>query len=192
MRRSFGAMAALSLIVAALPTSAVAQDGWVTLFDGSNLDQWVELGDASWTVVDDIVEGDGEGGFLVSADSYGDFQLTLEFWTSPDANSGIFIRCSDPSDVGSTSSYEVNIYDERPDQTYRTGGIVNFAAPTSQIDAGDQWNSYEITAEGSRLLINLNGVVTVDIEDDTYSEGPFALQYGSGIVKFRNVKIREL
>ncbi len=197
MRRSSGAVAALSLLVATLgANTTVGQgssgQGSVALFDGGDLDQWVDLGDANWTVVDDVVQADSGNGFLVSAESYGDFRLTLEFWTDPDANSGIFIRCSDPNDVGAANCYEVNIYDKRPDQTYRTGGIVNFAAPTSIIDAGDRWNSYEITAQGSRLLVELNGTVTVDIEDATYTEGPFALQYGAGIVKFRNVRIQQL
>ncbi len=197
MRRSFGAVAALSLLVATLGAStAVGQEdsgqGPVALFDGSDLDQWVHLGDANWAIVDGVVQADSGNGFLVSAQSYGDFRLTLEFWTDPDANSGIFIRCSDPDDVGAGNSYEVNIYDKRPDQTYRTGGIVNFAAPTSIIDAADRWNTYEITAQGSRLLVELNGTVTVDIEDATYSEGPFALQYGAGIVKFRNIRIQRL
>ncbi len=197
MRRSSGAVAALSLLVATLgANTAVGQgssgQGSVALFDGGDLDQWVDLGDANWTVVDDVVQADSGNGFLVSAESYGDFRLTLEFWTDPDANSGIFIRCSDPNDVGAANCYEVNIYDKRPDQTYRTGGIVNFAAPTSIIDAGDRWNSYEITAQGSRLLVELNGTVTVDIEDATYTEGPFALQYGAGIVKFRNVRLQQL
>ncbi len=197
MRRSSGAVAALSLLVATLGANTAVGQGSsgqssVALFDGGDLDQWVDLGDANWTVVDDVVQADSGNGFLVSAESYGDFRLTLEFWTDPDANSGIFIRCSDPNDVGAANCYEVNIYDKRPDQTYRTGGIVNFAAPTSIIDAGDRWNSYEITAQGSRLLVELNGTVTVDIEDATYTDGPFALQYGAGIVKFRNVRIQQL
>ena len=104
----------------------------------------------------------------------------------------MFIRCTDRDAIGSDSCYEVNIYDQREDQTYRTGGIVNFAAPTVQIDAGGQWNTYEIRAEGTRLLVTLNGTVTVDIEDSTYSDGPFTLQYGSGVVKFRNVQIQRL
>ena len=197
MRRSSGAMAARSLLFATLGAStAVGQEdsgeGSVALFDGSDLDQWVDLGDANWTVMDGVVQADSGNGFLVSAQSYGDFRLTLEFWTDPDANSGIFIRCSDPGAVGAGNSYAVNIYDKRPDQTYRTGGIVNFTAPTSIIDAADRWNTYDITAQGSRLLVELNGTVTVDIEDDTYSEGPFALQYGAGIVKFRNIQIQRL
>ena len=197
MRRSSRAVAALSVLVAAFGAGAtVGQEssgqGWVTLFDGSDLDQWVQLGDANWTIEDDVVQADSGNGHLVSAQSYGDFHLTLEFWTDPDANSGVFIRCSDPNAVTAGNSYEVNIYDKRADQTYRTGGIVDFAAPTSIIDAGNQWNTYEITAEGSRLRVELNGSITVDIEDGTYSDGPFALQYGAGIVKFRNVRIRPL
>ena len=178
------------LVLAAAPT--LAQDGWVTLFDGTNLDSWSEIGNADWTIADGVVEGSGESGHLLSNESYSDFVLTLEFWVDDPANSGVFIRCADPEAVSPTTCYEVNIFDQREDQTYRTGGIVDFAAPAAQIDAGGQWNSYEIRAEGPRLLITLNGTVTVDIEDDTFAEGPFTLQYGSGIVRFRNVRIQSL
>ena len=166
--------------------------GRITLFDGSSLDGWINSGDANWSVVDGAVEANSGNGHLITENSYSDFVLTLEFWVDDPANSGIFIRCADPDDIGADSCYEVNIYDQREDQTYRTGGIVNFAAPSAQIDAGGQWNTYEIRAEGTRLLVTLNGTVTVDIEDSTHSEGPLTLQYGSGIVRFRNVQIQPL
>ncbi len=178
------------LVLAAAP--ALAQDGWVTLFDGTNLDSWSEIGNTDWTITDDVVEGSGESGHLLSNESYSDFVLTLEFWVDDPANSGVFIRCADPEAVSPSTCYEVNIFDQREDQTYRTGGIVDFAAPAAQIDAGGQWNSYEIRAEGPGLHVTLNGSVTVDIEDDTFAEGPFTLQYGSGIVRFRNVRIQPL
>ena len=166
--------------------------GRITLFDGSSLDGWTTAGDANWSLVDGAVEATSGGGHLITENSYSDFVLTLEFWVDDPANSGVFIRCADPDAIGANSCYEVNIFDQREDPTYRTGGIVNFAAPSAQIDAGGQWNTYEIRAEGTRLLVTLNGTVTVDIEDSTYSEGPLTLQYGSGIVKFRNVQIQPL
>ena len=172
--------------------AATAQSGWITLFDGSSLDGWERMGDANWRLADGAVEADSGGGHLISAESYSDFVLTLEFWVDDPANSGVFIRCADRDEISPNTCYEVNIFDQREDQTYRTGGIVNFAAPTSQIDAGGQWNDYEIRAEGNHLLITLNGTVTVDMEDDTYAEGPLTLQYGSGIVKFRNVRLQPL
>ena len=54
------------------------------------------------------------------------------------------------------------------------------------------WNTYEISAEGSRLAVRLNGTLTVDTEDEKFASGPIALQYGAGIVRFRNVHIRPL
>jgi hypothetical protein len=107
-------------------------------------------------------------------------------------DSGIFIRCSDPESVTDRNCYEVNIYDTRPDQTYRTGGIVHLPAPTSVINTGGQWNSYQITARGDRLIVVLNGTQTVDTRDSQFARGPFALQYGAGVVGFRNVRIRSL
>ena len=186
----------LSIGVAGLHAERAAagqdDDGWMTLFDGSTLDGWNVLGDANWELADGAVQADSGSGFLVTPKSYGDFVLTLEFWVDEPANSGIFIRCQDAESVRDNNSYEVNIYDTRADQTYRTGGIVHFAAPSAVINAGGQWNTYEIRAEGTRLTVTLNGTQTVDMEDSTYADGPIALQYGLGVVKFRNVRIREL
>ena len=175
------------------PASLETGDGWTTLFDGSSLEGWNMIGDANWELADDgSVGADSGSGFLVTAASYGDFELRLEFWVDESANSGIFIRCTDPGNVSPESSYEVNIYDTRPDQTYRSGGIVNVAAPETVINTGGQWNTYEISADGPRLMVTLNGTRTVDVEHSEFSEGAIALQYGAGIVKFRNVQIRRL
>ena len=196
MKRLFAVASALLLLglaSASFPPSALGQEvGWTTLFDGSSLDGWNVLGDANWELADGAVSADSGSGFLVTEASYGDFELTLEFWVDEPANSGVFIRCSDPQNVGAANSYEVNIFDTRPDPTYRTGGIVNVAAPVSVINTGGQWNSYEIRAQGSRLVVTLNGTQTVDATDDQFARGPIALQYGAGTVRFRNVQIREL
>ena len=183
----------LGLVSISFPSSASGQEaGWSTLFDGSGLDGWRVLGDANWELADGAVSADSGNGFLVTGVSYGDFELTLEFWVDEPANSGVFIRCSDPDNIGAGNSYEVNIFDTRADQTYRTGGIVNVAAPASVINTGGQWNSYIIRAQGSRLVVTLNGTQTVDATDDRFVRGPIALQYGAGTVRFRNVQIRQL
>ncbi len=183
----------LGLVSSPFPSSASGQEvGWTTLFDGSSIDGWRVHGDANWELADAAVSADRGSGYLVTESSYGDFELTLEFWVDEPANSGVFIRCSDPDNIGAANSYEVNIYDTRADQTYRTGGIVNVAAPTSVINTGGQWNSYEITAQGSRLVVILNGTQVVDATHDQFVRGPIALQYGAGTVRFRNVQIRVL
>jgi hypothetical protein len=138
------------------------------------------------------IQADKGSGFLVTPASYPDFQITLDFWVTDDANSGVFIRCADPKKITAANSYEVNIFDKRPDQSYRTGGIVDVAKPSSVINTGGKWNSYDITAKGPKMTIVLNGVKVVDVEDKKHAGGPIALQYGGGTVKFRNVRIRKL
>jgi hypothetical protein len=118
--------------------------------------------------------------------------MRVEFWASHDANSGIFLRCADPTKITDKTCYEANIFDQRPDPSYGTGAIVNVAKVEPMPKAGGQWNTYEITAKGSRLMLTLNGVKTVDVENSQLASGPFALQWGQGVIKFRKVQIRSL
>ncbi len=192
MKRLFTVTLGLLLLGLVSCSSQSSEAERTTLFDGSSLDGWRVLGDANWELADGAVSADSGSGFLVTGASYGDFELTLEFWVDEPANSGIFMRCADPEAIRDTNCYEVNIYDTRADQTYRTGGIVHVAAPTSVINAGGQWNSYEIRSQGSRLLVTLNGTQTVDVTHDEFVRGPIALQYGAGTVRFRNVQIQLL
>ena len=167
-------------------------DNMTTLFDGARLQNWNQIGSTDWRLRNGYVEGSGEAGFLVSQRSYSDYRLIVEFWTDGPANSGVFIRCEDPQNVTASNCYEVNVYDTRPDPTYHTGSIVNVAAPMAQIDAANQWNRFEILAQGSHLEVILNGVTTVNTDNDQLDAGYIALQYGTGVVRFREVEIQEL
>jgi hypothetical protein len=198
MKRRFAVtMALLAVGVAALwhshEASGQANAGWVTLFDGKNLDHWNAIGDANWKLADGAVEADKGNGFLVSKETYTDFQIKAEFWVDTKANSGIFIRCTDPTKVTATNAYEVNIFDERPDPSYGTGAIVNVAKVSPMPKAAGKWNTYEITAKGPVFTVTLNGQRTVDgAQDAQHASGRIALQYGAGVVKFRLVQIKPL
>jgi hypothetical protein len=177
--------------------------GWVTLLDGSNpktLDNWNRVGDANWRAEGDVIVADkGKGGYLVSKNSYKDFQIQAEFWADHTTNSGIFLRISDPNNIGSKTAYEANIYDQRPQPEYGTGAIVNFAKVSPMPKAGGKWNTYEITAKGTQLTVVLNGVQTANVQNSQFTQGPFALQFGNldkgapgGPIKWRKVQIRPL
>jgi hypothetical protein len=176
----------------AMPT--VAKGRFIPLFDGHSLDGWTAVGDANWTVKDGVICADSGGfSFLVSAASYRDFELRAEFWVSHDANSGIFVRCSNRDEISATSAYEVNIFDTRPDPDYGTGAIVNVAKVSPMPKAGGRWNVMKIRARGDAFSVALNGRKTVDsARDAAHASGPIALQYGAGIVKFRCVDILPL
>jgi hypothetical protein len=208
-RRSAVSIALLVVGVAAFAsahrTSAQTDAGWITLFDGKNLDNFNQVGDANWRIEDGAVVADRGNGFLVSKNAYTDYQIRAEFWVDSDANSGIFIRCTDPDKIGSASAYEVNIWDARPDPTYGTGAIVNVGKVNPMPKAAGKWNVYEITAKGSTFTVTLNGQKTVDgAQDAKFASGRIALQHGlglkddkgvesdKGLVKFRKVEIKPL
>lgn len=175
--------------VIGLASCSVTQDGlsWTSL--SGSFDGWHQIGDANWRIEDGVFVADAGNGHLVSDADYDDFRIRLEFWVDEPANSGVFLRASNPESITQSNAYEVNIFDTRPDQTYRTGSIVEFISPSVSIITADRWNTYDITADGERLVVKLNGVTTAYIEDDTYSRGPISLQYGAGVVKFRHIEI---
>jgi hypothetical protein len=196
-RRSFCALALISFgLAVALPPVATGQDGWITVVDGATMGDWDRVGDANWRIEDGALVADKLSGkdtaYLVTKTPYKDFQIRAEFWASDDANSGIFIRCSDPKKIAAATCYEVNIFDKRPDPSYGTGAIVDFAKVDPMPKAGGKWNTFDITAKGDQLVVVMNGQKTVDIRDTKYASGPFALQYGAGVIKWRKVQVKPL
>ena len=188
----------LTFAVAHLAPQASAQtgEGWVVLLDDKNMGDWNHLGETNWRMEEGAVVADDRTSespaYLVSKEPYGDFELYVEFWASDDANSGIFIRCSDPESITDRTCYEVNIFDQRSDPTYGTGGIVNFVEVDPMPKAGGKWNTYEITAQGRQVDVVLNGEKTAELHNGLFAEGPFALQHGAGVIKFRKVAAKPL
>lgn len=192
-----------ALCVAILTLSGCASDpggkgssAWVTLLDGSSLAQWYTVGKADWRLAEGGVVADkktgNDNGFLVTNKIYKDFELHAEFWASDDANSGIFMRCGNPEVLTDKVCYEANIFDQRKDPLYGTGALVHIAKVEPMPKAGGKWNTYDITVKGDHIVLVLNGAKTVDVHDKLLNAGRIGLQYAAGVVKFRNVRIREL
>jgi len=80
----------LGFSAGSITPKAVSQEaGWVTLFDGK-----IENGN----IVVDKMAGK-EAGYLVTTKPYKNFIVRVEFWSSDDANSGIYFRCLDPKKI---------------------------------------------------------------------------------------------
>jgi hypothetical protein len=182
----------LALALAFLSLAAQTDGNWTTLFDGTHFDNLERLGTANWTIVDGSAEASSGTGFLVTKETYADFELRVEFWVDEAGNSGVFMRCQDRTKIGDKTCYEANIFDKRPDPTFRTGAITHLAPPMATVNASGHWNTYEISMNGPHIIVTLNGTKTVDFEDTKFSSGPIALQYFAGHVKIRKVQIRRL
>ena len=199
MGRNFGmGMLGLALALGAVVPAALGQSGagWVTIVDGKAIGDWDRVAESNWRIEDGALVADKaatkDASYLVTKKSYRNFEIHAEFWASDDANSGIFIRCQDRKKIGANNCYEVNIFDQRKDPTYGTGAVVDFAEVNPMPKAGGKWNTFQITAKDRQITVVLNGQKTVDFRNNLFKEGPFALQHGSGVIKFRKVSIREL
>jgi hypothetical protein len=193
---SFAAACGCLAAGAALP---VGSTDWMTILDGSNpntLDTWTRVGQNNWRIEHGVVTADSrvgkESSFLMSKKAYTDFELRAEVWVDANTKSGIYLRGLDPYRIHPRNSYEVNLEDRAIANGYGTGSIVNFAKASAAVKSGGQWNTVEITADHKHLVVVVNGQKTVDMIDSTFAEGPIALEYGGGVVKWRKVQIRTL
>jgi hypothetical protein len=150
--------------------------------------QSAPAGASHWEVVDGLLTACGDpAGYLTSDRSYKNFALSIEFKCSAETNSGVFVRS--PQESG---GYEVQIWRQQP-AGYNTGAIVG-TAKTARVNTfkADDWNRYEITANGDHLVVVLNGETTLDIHDTSFAEGQLRLQYQQFPIAFRNIRIRPL
>ena len=159
-----------------------------------NSGNWQLNGAAGWQFDQDMIigESEGEAGYLVSNQSFTDFVLELEFNPSSELNSGIFIRC-EGTEMTPNACYEFNIWDENPNQEYRTGAIVMKSNPIAKVNTIGKWNTYKIKAKGNSLQAWVNGQKVSDIKDSDLASGFIGLQAAKGgKVMFRNITIKEI
>ena len=208
---------ALALGISATPLLAdhhqlpeADKDGWITLFNGKDLTGW-DGNPEVWSVKDGYISGQiaklqGGNTFLVHKNVFADFELEAE-WVLVDGkgNSGIQIR-SKKSERGANKwvvkGIQADIGNGWYGKLYEEGGRGVLAGKYKNkpvIKKENGWNSYKITAKGSKLTQELNGVVTIEFDDKdgkkAAKEGIIGLQYhspGGFEVRFRKIRIKPL
>lgn len=189
--------------------AAFAQDGFLPLFNGKNLDEWIIDTPGLWRVQDGVIIGKSPGlkynDFLRTKKHYRNFILKVTFRMTDEtgkANSGVQFR-SKPME----GSHEVIGYQADMGQQYwgclydesRRKKILVQASPAALATLRkDGWNEYTISARGNRVTLELNGVKSVEwVEEDPSIEqsGFIALQLHGGPplqMEFKNLKIKVL
>jgi hypothetical protein len=184
------------------------------LFDGKSLANWQRIGQKKdvWSIEDgQLVMGGEGGGWLATPKDYSDFEFVLEFQLSSDSNSGVYLRAPADASHISRTGMEIQILDDfhakyaKVQPWQRTGSIYHVAAAkTGHLKPAGEWNEMKIRAEGPHVTITLNGATIVDDMIDKHPElnaehtglarksGRIGLQSHNGVVKFRNVRVREL
>ncbi len=204
----------LTFVILPLFTFAEEPGKWVDLFNGKNLDGWVQRGGvAKYTVEGGVIVGTTvpktPNSFLCTERNYANFILEVEFKVDPSLNCGVQIRSNSLPDYknGQVHGYQVEIdpadrgwsggiYDEG-----RRGWLYDLSKNPAARYAFKQneWNHYRIEAIGDRICSFINGVPAADLTDDMTATGFIALQvHGIGNreestqVSYRHVRIQDL
>lgn len=211
---------AFSLVVSSILSSASAAEpeaGFVSLFDGKSLAGWTTAPGA-YTVEDGaIVCVAGSKGNLLSEKEYSDFTLRFEFKLTAGANNGLAIR-SPMKQTGNlhVEGIELQILDHTDPKykglkEYQYNGSVYgvVAAKKEGLKPVGEWNSEEVTVQGRRIKVTLNGTVIVDADLDavdtptktidgvahpglTRAKGHIGFLGHGDRIDVRNVRIKEL
>ena len=209
-------IAILSITALAVTTRAATPDekGWVTLFDGKDLDGWMNTAgqkpSEGWSIEDGAMMRKTKAGDIWTKQRFGDFVLALEFQTK--GNSGVFIRTDNPKDNVQTG-IEIQVDKPGGPGKHSVGAVYDLQAPSKNA-AKEGWNKMVITAMGSQLKVELNGEQIVDMNLDRWTEpsvnpdgtknkfktalknfkreGHIGLQDHNNEVAYRNVRIKPL
>lgn len=196
----------LALALAGAATAALAEDGWVDLFDGKDTSGWknpYEWGETA------VVDGEihltaNKKFFLVTEKEYGDFEFEGEIkLPEGKANSGFMFRCHvKPNRVfgyqaevdGSDRRWSGGLYDEGRRKWLWPGrdGTTNIAEKAKTKEEGmahfakpevknalkrNDWNRYRIICKGPHIQIYVNDVLITDVWDSTDATGPIGIQH---------------
>jgi hypothetical protein len=182
-KRIFSAKSAISVFTVCLllalnsGISLNAQDkaGWRQLFNGKDLTGWKQVGPGSHYVENGLIKSKGGMGLLVwEREKFQDCILRVVFaMRDSNSNSGVFIRIPTmPTEewMPVNKGYEVQI-DNAPEKSgeddyHYTGMLYSLTKPLAKTGKpGPQWNTMEITLDGPRTIVYLNGVKVTDFKE---------------------------
>ncbi|MEQ8880893.1 MAG: DUF1080 domain-containing protein [Cyclobacteriaceae bacterium] len=191
-------------------------EGFVSLFNGKNLDGWQGNKTDYFAENGNLVIDPSRGGKgnLFAMNEYSDFIFRFEFQLTPGANNGLGIRAPLEGDAA-YKGMEIQILDNTSSKyddikPYQAHGSVYGIIPAKKghLKPVGEWNEEEVWIKGNKIKVTLNGVVIVegDIKKATKKgtldgkEHP-GLSNKSGYIgflghgselKFRNIRIKEL
>lgn len=196
------------------PTPAPEGEGWINLFDEENAPFWKNVTDKKegiFAIEDGVFHVIGQKPTRYIAwmqESFGDFELHVEFKLSEDANSGVFFRTDPENPV--QGGMEVQVFGDpgRPVSTQSGGALYDVASPMfNMARPAGEWNSYDIRFVASRLEVVYNGWKVLDLDISLMTmpigkfdtplallprEGHIILQNHGDEVWFRNLLVRRL
>lgn len=150
-------------------SSAQGTEGWRPLFNGRDLDGWAHVGDGKFVIEDGLLRTEGGMGLLwYTREQFANTTIRVVYRAKggDEGNAGVFIRIPDrPTDpwMPVNKGYEVQI-DETDDDYHRTGVLYSFTKALAKPEV-KEWNTMEITLDGTRTVVAVNGVKVTDFRE---------------------------
>lgn len=160
----------LLFLMSLLPVSLFAEE-WQQLFNGKDLSGWKHVGPGEMTVENGLIQTHGGMGLLYYTDAkIGDALIRVVYkMRDKDDNSGVFIRIPiEPREAWMPVhyGYEVQIMNGADDY-HATGCLYSLTNALARPGKGSgEWNTMEITLDGPRTIVLVNGLKVTD-----YTEG---------------------
>jgi hypothetical protein len=150
---------------------------WKPLFNGKDLSGWAGPTDQYEVRDGGIFCLKGKGGTIYTSEEFSDFKVRTEILIPPGANNGLAIRYPGKGDTAYVGMCELQVLDDaspsyaKLDPRQYHGSIYGIVAAHRgyQRPAGE-WNFQEVTVQGSRITVELNGTVIVDADVSQITE----------------------
>ncbi|MBL8809997.1 MAG: DUF1080 domain-containing protein [Planctomycetaceae bacterium] len=190
-----------------------AADGFKSAFNGKDLTGWGGASD-NYEVVDGAIRcKEGKGGILHTKDEYANFVVRLEFKLPPSGNNGLAIRTDGTGDPAYAAMCELQVLDSEhanyaklDPRQYHGSAYGMIPAKRGFLREAGTWNFQEVTVDGSKIKVELNGNVILNGDLSTVTEymsntphpgkdrksGFFGFAGHGDAVSFRNISIKPL
>ncbi len=155
-----------------------ARSSFVPLFNGKDLSGWQGDTNGYEAVGGELRSKPGVGGNLLTTEEFGDFVLRFDFKLTPGANNGLAIRAPLAGDAA-FEGIELQILDDGHDK-YKSiepwqchgsiYGVVAAERGTCLKPAGE-WNTEEVTVQGPKIKVVVNGKTIVDADTAPFRDG---------------------
>ena len=190
------------------------QKGFVSLYNGKNLDGWVlRGGECKFEAKGDVIEATcvpgSQSTYLSTVkDDYTDFVFTCEVKWLVDGNTGVQFRSKVKTEKDKEIVYGPQCeLEEKSRARGWSGGIYGQSCGGYYyplwLDAHEEvrnavnydgWNRVTILVRGANMKTWINGIPAAHIRNKEYNQGFFSLQSHAGkegTVQFRNLKVKE-
>lgn len=191
----------------------LAEPGFKPIFNGHNLDGWAGPVENYEVKEGAIVCKPNNGGTIYYHQNLTDFVARLEFKLPPGGNNGLAIRYPGQGDTAYSGMCELQVLDNSAEKyakldarQYHGSAYGMVAAKRGHQKPVGEWNEQEVTVQGSKIKVVLNGTTILDADLREVREymagsphpgkerydGFFGFAGHGDPVSFRNIRIKAL